>query len=223
MRWRTFLFFCSAFVLWSEHLRLATLLFFLFPINFAVFCAIETRDVVEVNKILRGHDHAVRETRGFEKRTALHHAAEHGNLQICQILLNYGADVNKKDAREYTPLWLAARKGNIDICHLLINEGAGTYFLDQWQLETVSIPNEIKNMLHCWKDSRGTKSCFLHISYLWVFFIYIIYFLLIQSPINTCSSISNTAYYYSDYENSKVIATFFKHKYNPLQCLMTLE
>ena len=167
-----------------------------------MFCAIERRDVVEVNEILRGHDHVVRKTRVFEKRTALHHAAEHGNLQICQILLNYGADVNKKDAREYTPLWLAARKRNIDICHLLINEGAGTYFLDQWQLETVSIPNEIKEMLHCWKDSRGMKSCFLHISYLWVFFIYIIYFLLIQNPINTCSSISNTAYYYSDYENS---------------------
>ena len=64
-----------------------------------MFCAIETRDVVEVNKILRGHDHVVRETRGFGKRTALHHAAEHGNLQICKILLNYGADVNKKDAR----------------------------------------------------------------------------------------------------------------------------
>ena len=202
MRWRTFLCICCAFVLWLEHFQLATLLLFLFPINFAVFCAIERRDVVEVNEILRWHHHVVRKTRIFEKRTALHHAAEHGNLQICQILLNHGADVNKKDAREYTPLWLAARKGNIDICHLLINEGAGTYFLDQWQLETVSIPNEIKKMLHCWKDSRGMKSCFLHISYLWVFFIYIIYFLFIQNPINTCSSISNTAYYYSDYENS---------------------
>ena len=165
MRWRTFLCICSAFVLWLEHLQLATLLLFLFPINFAVFCAIERRDVVEVNEILRRHDHVVRKTRVFEKRTALHHAAEHGNLQICQILLNYGADVNKKNAREYTPLWLAARKGNIYICHLLINEGADTYFLDQWQLETASIPNEIKNMLHCWKDSRGMKSCFLHISY----------------------------------------------------------
>ena len=161
-----------------------------------MFCAIETRDVVEVNKILSGNNHVITQTREYEKRTPLHHAVEHGNLQVCQVLLDNGADVNKKDVRQYTPLWLAARKGNIDICHLLINRGADTYFLDQCQLETVSIPNEIKNLLHYWKDSRGRKSYFLHS------FIFLIYCLLIENPIHTCSSIANTTYFYSDYENS---------------------
>ena len=153
-----------------------------------MFCAIERGDVDEVNKILWGHDHILSETRGLEKRTALHHAAEHGNLRVCQILLDYGANVNYKDARQNTPLWLAARNRNIDICHLLINQGASTYFLDQWQLATVSIPNEIKNLLHCWKDSHGRKSCFLHSFIFWLLFIFIIYFLLIENPIHTAQA-----------------------------------
>ena len=171
--------------------------------NLSVFCAIETRDVVEVTKILGTHRDTVRDTIGLEKRTALHNATEHGNPQVCEILLNYGAGVDQKDARQQIPLWLAASKGNIDICHLLINRGADTYFLDQCQLlEIVSISNEIKDLLHCWKDSRGRKFCYLYSFIFRVLFIFIINFLLIENAIDTCLIIPNTTYYYSDYGNS---------------------
>ena len=176
------------------------LLIFLFPINLSVFCAIETRDVVEVRKIIERHRDTVRDTKGLEKRTALHHAAENGNPQVCEILLNYGADVNQKDARQQTPLWLAASKGNIDICYLLINREADTYFLDQCQL--LEISNKIKDLLHCWKDSRGRKFSFLYSFIFRVLFIFIINFLLIENAIDTCLINPNTTYYHSDYENS---------------------
>ena len=152
--------------------------------NLSVFCAIETRDVAEVSEILSSRRDTVRGTIGLEKRTALHHAAEHGNPQVCEILLDYGADINQNDAGQQTPLWLAASKGNIDICHLLINRGADTYFLDQYFL--VSIPNKIKNLLHRWKDSRGRKFCFLYSFVFRVLLMFIINFLLIENAIDTC-------------------------------------
>ena len=121
-----------------------------------MFCAIETRDVRETKKILWGHNHLVSETRGLEKRTALHHATEHGNLQICEILIESGADINKKDARQHPPLWFAAINGNIDICHLLIYHGADMFCVDQDNAsDSDSVPNERKNSLFYWIDSHG--------------------------------------------------------------------
>lgn len=63
-------------------------------------------------------------TYGSHRRTLLHKAAEIGDHGICTLLLDHGADINKKDARKQTPLWFAAKKGHADICNLLINKGA---------------------------------------------------------------------------------------------------
>jgi serine/threonine-protein phosphatase 6 regulatory ankyrin repeat subunit B len=62
----------------------------------------------------------------FETRSGFNQlctAAMCGNLQICQILINAGADI---DCEEYgqTALYLAARNGHIDIVHYLIGRGA---------------------------------------------------------------------------------------------------
>ncbi|KAJ3098880.1 hypothetical protein HDU96_010898 [Phlyctochytrium bullatum] len=59
---------------------------------------------------------------------SLHWAAWHGNLSLCQLLLEHAGendDVdlwNTLDAR--TPLMLAAMRGNDDVCRLLITHGA---------------------------------------------------------------------------------------------------
>lgn len=65
---------------------------------------------------------------GTHRRTILHKAAEIGDRRVCDLLIDYGADVNKEDARKRTPLWVAADKGHEDICDVLIQKGA---FVDQ--------------------------------------------------------------------------------------------
>lgn len=145
-----------------------------------MFSAIERKDVDKVDNILQFHGHLVSETAEFEKRTALHHAAQHGDPQVCEILLSFGADVNKRDARQQQPLWIATSKRNTDICHLFINWGADTYFLHECELlESFSIPTEIKPLLYFWKDSYGRKFCFLDSFIFWVYLIFIVHFFLI--------------------------------------------
>ena len=61
---------------------------------------------------------------GRHKRTLLHKAAEIGDRRICNLLIDYHADVNKEDVRRQTLLWIAAKKGHGDICDLLIRNGA---------------------------------------------------------------------------------------------------
>ncbi len=56
--------------------------------------------------------------------TALHIAARSGNLEIINILLENGADVNAMDNESYTPLMRAAIIGNSKIVEALLNKGA---------------------------------------------------------------------------------------------------
>ena len=42
---------------------------------------------------------------GYEDSTALHHAARRKNLEVCQLLISNGADVNAVDERGQTPLF----------------------------------------------------------------------------------------------------------------------
>ena len=155
-----------------------------------MFSAIERKDVDEVDKILQLHGHLVSETRGFEKRTALHHAAHYGDPQICEILLSFGADVNKTDARQQQPLWIAASKGNTNICQLFIDWGADTYFLPEREL-LLPFSIDIMNLLYFRKDSYGRKFCFLDSFIFWLCLIFIIYFFLIKNAVETCSIIIN--------------------------------
>ena len=61
---------------------------------------------------------------GYRKRTLLHKAAQIGDPVVCQLLMDHGADVNKRDARKQTPLWVSAEEGHKDICEVLIQNGA---------------------------------------------------------------------------------------------------
>ena len=166
------------------------LLFFDLYCNLAVFSAIERKDVDEVDKVLQLHGHLVSETRGFGKRTALHHAAHYGDRQICETLLRFGADVNKRDARQQQPLWIAASKGNTNICQLFIDRGADTYFLPEHEL-LLPFSIEIRNLLYLRKDSYGRKFCFLDSFIFRLCLIFIVYFFLIKNAVQTCSIIIN--------------------------------
>jgi ankyrin repeat protein len=61
-------------------------------------------------------------------------AVFYGHEDVCEVLLNHGADPNIFDLDGRTPLSIAARKGSANICALLIGHGAnvnlreGDYF-----------------------------------------------------------------------------------------------
>lgn len=60
--------------------------------------------------------------------TPLQHAAYKGNKQICQLLLDHGADVNSgKHEHGYSALHFAALSGKDDVCTCLLASGAKSY------------------------------------------------------------------------------------------------
>lgn len=59
-----------------------------------------------------------------DSNTPLHVAVQNGNLEIVQILLDSGFDVNTCNSQGQTPLYLATRAGHADIVSLLLKRGA---------------------------------------------------------------------------------------------------
>lgn len=56
--------------------------------------------------------------------TPLHIVAESDDVQIAQLLINRGADIDAFDQNDNTPLHLAALYDNRDMVELLLNNGA---------------------------------------------------------------------------------------------------
>ena len=55
-------------------------------------------------------------------RTALHKAAEAGQLAECKLIIVHIENKNPQDdSIGYTPLHLAARKGHLSVCQLIVN------------------------------------------------------------------------------------------------------
>ncbi|AIL64603.1 Ankyrin repeat protein [Rickettsiales bacterium Ac37b] len=57
-------------------------------------------------------------------RTALHIATEHGYLEIAELLINKGANINARDPYGKTPLCIAVEKNEREVMKLLIDKGA---------------------------------------------------------------------------------------------------
>eukprot|EP00952_Eustigmatos_sp_NYUAD-ZCMA_P011617 47102-Eustigmatos_ZCMA.PRE.1 len=48
----------------------------------------------------------------WAQRTAMHHAARRGHVEVVRCLCDHGADVNHSDRDGWTPLHLACRRGH---------------------------------------------------------------------------------------------------------------
>jgi serine/threonine-protein phosphatase 6 regulatory ankyrin repeat subunit B len=57
--------------------------------------------------------------------TALHRAADSGNIEVAQALLQAGANARKSNDRGETPLHWASREGHVEIVRALLEAGAG--------------------------------------------------------------------------------------------------
>jgi ankyrin repeat protein len=65
-------------------------------------------------------------------RTALLYAAIRGDLAMCMMLVEHGADINKTDNRQWTPLMEAAGYNHPSIVEYLLNHGANPELRDRW-------------------------------------------------------------------------------------------
>ena len=109
-------------------------LFYYFKFAFVVLLSIITKQMDEIKRLLATNNSLVNGFMyGYLKRTLLHKAAEIGDRRVCELLVDHGADINKQDARNQTPLWVAAEEGHLEICRVLIRNGTSVNQKDSTQ------------------------------------------------------------------------------------------
>ncbi|KAI5697576.1 hypothetical protein M8J76_010038 [Diaphorina citri] len=92
-----------------------------------IFDFISKNDIDNVQKLLSEHKLRV-DLYDEHGMTPLQHAAYKGNKQICQLLLDHGADVNSgRHEHGYSALHFAALSGKDDVCACLLSAGAKSY------------------------------------------------------------------------------------------------
>lgn len=64
------------------------------------------------------------------KNTGLHIASKMGNLDLVELLLNLGADIEAKNMVKQTPICLAIRYGNLSVFNYLLKKGANLNLTD---------------------------------------------------------------------------------------------
>ena len=83
---------------------------------------VQNNDVVTVNRVLQC-DNVGRKNfnvNGSLYDSLLHVAARNNNYEICKMLLKFGADVNKLNLDDQSPLNVAETNTNYSICKLLV-------------------------------------------------------------------------------------------------------
>ncbi|OMJ73271.1 hypothetical protein SteCoe_28084 [Stentor coeruleus] len=93
-----------------------------------------------------------------EGNTPLHLAAMHGHLKVCEILLDYGDNIDKNpiNIHKKTPLHLACINNQIPLAQLLVRSGANINALDDLENTPVHYSAQLgsKDLLE-WLLSKG--------------------------------------------------------------------
>ena len=92
------------------------------PLHYASFFGMH--DIVKFLIVEHSQDVGAR---GFDKKeTPLHVALRQGNVDVAQLLLEHGADVEAQDDDKCTPLLLASQCGHVEVARILLERGADT-------------------------------------------------------------------------------------------------
>ncbi|KAL1140202.1 hypothetical protein AAG570_000134 [Ranatra chinensis] len=95
-----------------------------------VFYYVAKNDFLSLKSIILQHNLNV-DIYDEHGMTPLKSAAYNGHKEICQFLLDQGADVNCKNHEHgYTALHFAALSGNAEVCQLLLDSGANSHPLN---------------------------------------------------------------------------------------------
>lgn len=101
------------------------------------------KELVEVHYHVNEVHYDVNENDGYDLNesddeepldyTALHCAVLNNNLEMVQVLVEAGADINARDAFECTPLLysVASKNGDVSIAKLLVEKGADVFVRDK--------------------------------------------------------------------------------------------
>ncbi|KAL7072709.1 hypothetical protein ACQ4LE_007685 [Meloidogyne hapla] len=91
--------------------------------------------------------------------TALHVAASKGYIQLIEMLINSGSDVNAPDYEGWTPLHAAAHWGEREACRILVENGANIDALTYFGHSVLSVADKsIEEYLYNLKEERE-KAC----------------------------------------------------------------
>ena len=77
----------------------------------------------EIVNVLLDHASVHVDAKDSSGNTALHLACSGGHRNVCQILLNFGADITEISADKMTPLHCAIQNGHSEVAKMLLNRG----------------------------------------------------------------------------------------------------
>ncbi len=88
-----------------------------------IHSAAEAGDVARVSEILTSKPDLV-SVKNENGLTPTHLAARRGHVEVVELLLDHGADLEETDNRGFTALLYAASSGNLDLVRFLVERGA---------------------------------------------------------------------------------------------------
>ena len=89
---------------------------------------------------------------GVKRCTALHMAARRGNVEVSEVLLDCGADIEARDSLGETPLRRAVNCGKIGVAELLLTRGADLHSRGSKGLtpQSAARVGAMKNLMRAW-------------------------------------------------------------------------
>ena len=114
--------------------------------------AVSARNIVECRRLIDTGEANFNGDRGYDGFTALHYASICGNLELSELLVSSGANVNIRNSYGFTALHDASIYGRLEIVQLLLCQGADMSIRDNdgiTALHRASSYSDLKEVTDC--------------------------------------------------------------------------